>query len=210
MFANKKLQDELFCVREERNFFESRYTESVSEIQSLKTELQQAKQEIQRLRTQVLQQSGTNLDMQYSSPTKPNAPRSSLQAALKEIEPCASSLTGEEGDFDDDNDNLSETSSQDDARNIRHSAEKLLQWASYRSSMVSPRASAAIDGEEEQDGEPAAAAQPIGALIGKDQLTFDSDPEEDDEGDEPYAHHEEKKEDDRDEIQNLQGKFEQL
>ncbi|GAX11553.1 hypothetical protein FisN_22Lh243 [Fistulifera solaris] len=50
------LKDQLFCMREERNFFQSKYTEQVKEIESLKRQLELASNEILRLRRQVMQQ----------------------------------------------------------------------------------------------------------------------------------------------------------
>ncbi len=45
------LQNELFCVQEERDYFQSKYLEQVSEIRALKEELKKSKKEIRRLRT---------------------------------------------------------------------------------------------------------------------------------------------------------------
>jgi uncharacterized membrane protein YgaE (UPF0421/DUF939 family) len=50
------LKDQLFCLREERNFFQSKYTEQVKEIEALKKQLELASNEILRLRSQVMQQ----------------------------------------------------------------------------------------------------------------------------------------------------------
>lgn len=57
-FFNQKnnLSDQLFCMKEERNFFQSKYTEQVKEIEDLKKQLELASNEILRLRSQVMQQ----------------------------------------------------------------------------------------------------------------------------------------------------------
>jgi len=52
--GRKKLQDELFCVTEERNYFQQRYLEQVSEIMALKTELEHSKSEVRRLRQRLM------------------------------------------------------------------------------------------------------------------------------------------------------------
>mmetsp|Transcript_10365 Transcript_10365/g.25012 ORF Transcript_10365/g.25012 Transcript_10365/m.25012 type:complete len:214 (-) Transcript_10365:194-835(-) len=51
---NKKLQDDVFCLTEERNYFQSKYLEQISEITSMKEELSKAKREIQKLREEVM------------------------------------------------------------------------------------------------------------------------------------------------------------
>jgi len=54
LFGNQKLKDELFCVREERNYFQAKYLEQVSELHALKQELAHAKHEIRRLRLELM------------------------------------------------------------------------------------------------------------------------------------------------------------
>ncbi|OEU11437.1 hypothetical protein FRACYDRAFT_246045 [Fragilariopsis cylindrus CCMP1102] len=48
------LQNDLFCLQEERDYFESKFLEQVSEINALKIELKKSKKEVRRLRTYVL------------------------------------------------------------------------------------------------------------------------------------------------------------
>ena len=50
------LQNDLFCLQEERDYFESRFLEQVSEIDALKQELSKSKKEIRRLRMFLMQQ----------------------------------------------------------------------------------------------------------------------------------------------------------
>ena len=47
-------QDDVFCLTEERNYFQSKYLEQISEITAMKEELTKAKREIQKLREEVM------------------------------------------------------------------------------------------------------------------------------------------------------------
>lgn len=50
----KKLEDDVFCLTEERNYFQSKYLEQISEITALQRDLNNAKREIQKLRQEVI------------------------------------------------------------------------------------------------------------------------------------------------------------
>jgi hypothetical protein len=97
------LKDQLFCVREERNFFQSKYTEQVKEIEALKKQLELASNEILRLRSQVMQQRNETDDSYYAEEEK--------KTEWIESEP---------------------TQDKDEEEAIRRKASSLLQWAEFR------------------------------------------------------------------------------
>lgn len=168
VFGLQKLQNDIFCLTEERDYFQTKFLEQVSELKALKDELTAAKKEISRLRQEVMNNSSSQLSpsrieqLVVGSPSIKAAP-SSKDCVDKDDD--ASSLTAEDDDehLDDDDDDDDEcaveadrrrpkidvgglTDDDDDegkdddsGRDIRQSAEKLLQWASYRSSMATPR-----------------------------------------------------------------------
>jgi len=179
-----KLQNDVFCLTEERDYFQAKFLEQVSEIANLKDELHQSKTEIARLRTELMEQSRSGMvpfsssssspplvpaSTTGSSPTRQRprrrkgpapAPAGHLPEEEKKEEDDfddASSLTHEDGPLLSPShrpgDQLSLPSSSDEeeededdedvdsVQDIRQSAEKLLQWASYRSTMRSTRAS---------------------------------------------------------------------
>ena len=130
------LRDEIFCLTEERNFFRSKLLESVSEITALQKELQAQKREVDRLRRDLLNQCTKNLRIGYTSVSdgegteklmaKPDTEESTMSST-------AVSMHTHDGEDDDDEDDAGNHS--DSAKDIRQSAQKLLQWASYRSSL---------------------------------------------------------------------------
>lgn len=108
MFGRQSLKDQLFCAAEERDYFQSKYLEQVSEIALLKEQLAKSQAEIRRLRSEVM--------------------NTSLQSER--------SITDEkkqESDNDsvEDEDSIDETS-RSSQHDIRQNAAKLLQWADYR------------------------------------------------------------------------------
>jgi hypothetical protein len=187
VFGLQKLQNTIFCLTEERDYFQSRFLEQVSEIQALKNELIAAKKEISRLRQEVMNNNSSSLLPEMadqivvtSSPSKGNENKSKGNSNNKDQhddDDDASSLTAEdhddEGHLDDDDDNSDDANHHDEhdvakfdrqrprrgkidmgglddndddgikdddsGKDIRQSAEKLLQWASYRTSMGSIR-----------------------------------------------------------------------
>lgn len=127
VFGLQKLHDQIFCLQEERNYFQAKYLEQVSELQALRNELQKAKKEIVRLREEVM--GNDNLEKL----SKPKAD-SSQDTTI---------LTEDDNDDDDESKTTKTTMTpqrpkavaalQDEDVALRQSAEKLLQWASYRS-----------------------------------------------------------------------------
>lgn len=163
--STTKLQNDIFCLTEERDFFQAKFLEQVSEIANLKEELRKSKKEITRLRHELMGQSHANCSVSMTASSPPRSPVSRLVDA-GEFQPAkqqrqrpkeqeeekkdddASSLTNEDihrGAEDDEDDDDGESvasmassrdgADQDSVQEIRQSAEKLLQWASYRSSM---------------------------------------------------------------------------
>ena len=158
-----ELQDELFCVQEERDYFQSKFLEQVSEIKAMKDELAKSKKEIRRLRMFLMEQE--NNPTENIMPDQIETPKTGrpvvgpteddeedLHIAEKDD---ASSLTQDEMEELDKQDKRLEaeaaavttppqttTSSRyddepEEEEDVRKSAEKLLAWASYRSTMSS-------------------------------------------------------------------------
>jgi len=157
-----ELQDDLFCVQEERDYFQSKFLEQVSEIQAMKEELSKSKKEIRRLRMFLMDQEqanaktmpdqirtpknhgggGTNTTSPFGTSDEEEDESGGEHLAEKDD---ASSLTEEVEDLDDDRMGGSATTPRnaendgehgetaDEEEDVRKSAEKLLAWASYRS-----------------------------------------------------------------------------
>lgn len=183
-----QLQNDVFCLTEERDYFQTKFLEQVSEIANLKDQLKNAKKEIDKLRLELMQQSMANLNStvasanaswhdlpQGSSITNLTCPSSSLQHSKTPASPKTTTTTTAPAplltnDNDDDASSLTSASSaksdddvegneevikgaqtpqykgggaededNDSAKDIRQSAEKLLQWANYRSSVNTHR-----------------------------------------------------------------------
>lgn len=161
--TRSELQDDLFCLQEERDYFQSKFLEQVSEIKALKDELEKSKKEIRRLRMYLMEQENHPTDIppdQIQTPKNGNRASfvaddenpeddddSNLHVAEKDD---ASSLTQEEMEELDEQDERLEIEAvgctvvpkyEDEAKkedeDVRQSAEKLLAWASYRSNMSS-------------------------------------------------------------------------
>ena len=156
--TRSELQDELFCVQEERDYFQSKFLEQVSEIKAMKDELAKSKKEIRRLRMFLMEQENHPTSLmpeQIQTPKNGNTAfedngvisqdddDSNLHIAEKDD---ASSLTEDELEELDEQDErleegvttpkyLDEAKKEDE--DVRQSAEKLLAWASYRTNMSS-------------------------------------------------------------------------
>mmetsp|Transcript_28413 Transcript_28413/g.43719 ORF Transcript_28413/g.43719 Transcript_28413/m.43719 type:complete len:157 (-) Transcript_28413:385-855(-) len=126
--TSSTLKDELFCAKEERNFFQSKYLEQVSEIQALKDELAKARGEIRRLRQHLM--------------TKERSP-SVVEEPVTEV---TEEDNGNQADVEEDD----ETRSQQD---IRNNAAQLLQWANYRLTTSASTVRKATDSTDEDDDE---------------------------------------------------------
>lgn len=156
VFGLKKMQDELFCMTEERNYFQGKYLEQVSEIVALKEELRKARREILKIRGELMESSSTTLfaedsvqdSSEFQTPTKTNRRQSRrVSCAISEehqeekkesdnLDEHGESGEQEETDVTDDHDDENDDHDDEEdteAADIRQSAEKLLQWASYRS-----------------------------------------------------------------------------
>jgi len=178
--TNGSLRDEVFCLTEERNFFRTKLLESVSEMTALQKELQAQKREVHRLRQELLKQSTkssncshANTRSVFSDNEKTNTMNNNNKVETEEstmssTTAVSDSLPTHDSDDYDDTD-------ADSAKDIRQSAEKLLQWASYRSSVRQPRSTDSGD-EEHHHRHP---IQLI-TLLGDDN-DEDKDGEEDDE-----------------------------
>lgn len=218
-----ELQDDLFCVQEERDYFQSKFLEQVSEIKAMKEELENSKREIRRLRMFLMEQENhpTNI-MPDQIETPKNANRetfaagdeddgaddddSNLHIAEKDD---ASSLTEEEmEELDNQDERLEATTPADkyvddikkEEEEVRQSAEKLLAWASYRSNMSS-RASRS-GSQRSHNGDHSSVMSPSvmtsgsarQSLLGKMIETLEDDEESDNSPMKTPHHFEEKKE----------------
>ncbi len=122
-----KLQNDVFCLTEERDYFQAKFLEQVSEIASLKEELQKSKKEIARLRLELMEQGSSQPSRNVVDYGDSKPPQHRLQEEKKDDVDDgddASTISSLHADEQDDDDS---------AKDIRQSAEKLLQWASYRS-----------------------------------------------------------------------------
>lgn len=157
--GNKKLQDNVFCLTEERNYFQSKYLEQISEISALQNELANSKREIQKLRHEVM--SGSVAAMSIKDENK-EEDASTITLQTTERQPASVGPDGvpepnlidkenqgekeEEEHFDADESYTSseeeeEEEEQDEKKKLRSDAEKLLQWADYRESVTGGRTS---------------------------------------------------------------------
>lgn len=138
VFGIQKLQNEVFCLKEERDFFQEKYLEQVSEIASLKDELKLARREITRLRGQLMSsETISNVDgIEPSSPTSKAIRLRHLQNESTNDDQCStdSETCSNSTNSVRDEGVSSESDEEAEELDVRQSAEKLLQWASYRSS----------------------------------------------------------------------------
>eukprot|EP00339_Tiarina_fusa_P014669 CAMPEP_0117054750 /NCGR_PEP_ID=MMETSP0472-20121206/37942_1 /TAXON_ID=693140 ORGANISM="Tiarina fusus, Strain LIS" /NCGR_SAMPLE_ID=MMETSP0472 /ASSEMBLY_ACC=CAM_ASM_000603 /LENGTH=226 /DNA_ID=CAMNT_0004770455 /DNA_START=140 /DNA_END=820 /DNA_ORIENTATION=- len=156
VFGIQKLQNDVFCLTEERDYFQGKFLEQVSELSALKEELRLAKKEINKLRQQVMNTSNSGSSSGDKHLLMVSSPKSHKSAgggdgtidaeALKEAVAKKKKKNGDDDDSEEEDysEGSQATDIDDDdddedheAKDIRQSAEKLLQWASYRSSVVS-------------------------------------------------------------------------
>jgi hypothetical protein len=136
LFGASNLQNQVFCLTEERDFFQTKYLEQVSEISSLKEELLLVRREVSRLRGLVMSSENSS----HVIMTTPS-PKSNIQYGSEDsdgsstgTEECSkSTLTENSSDHDRTGESTDDEGAEEE-KDIRQSAEKLLQWASYRSS----------------------------------------------------------------------------
>lgn len=150
VFGNQqRLQNDVFCLKEERDFFQEKFLEQISEIGALKSELQNYKREVLKLREEVMTASSVS-GAHSCSLSGILAHNKNAKIQTEDKEDDASSLTCTEAltkhhldaDFEDDADeedvrsSASNDSKIKDIQSIRKSAEKLLNWADYRTSVT--------------------------------------------------------------------------
>lgn len=78
--TRSELQDELFCLQEERDFFQSKFLEQVSEIKAMKDDLAKSKKEIRRLRMFLMEQENQPNIMPDQIQTPKNSNREVFEA----------------------------------------------------------------------------------------------------------------------------------
>lgn len=140
VFGTKKLHDDVFCLTQERDFFQSRYLEQVSQIQDMKQEMEAYRKEIDRLRLELLSQSVQTASLEEKTAEDVTLRSMTIVAdvgAEKELEKdldVTSQLGDEEGQYEENERDEEEEKETSDAVDIRQNAAKLLQWANYRTS----------------------------------------------------------------------------
>lgn len=178
-----ELQNDIFCLQEERDFFQSKFLEQVSEIKAVKDELAKSKKEIRRLRVFLMDQENQNTDNILQMPHQIQTPKNSNRQAFVADGPNrdedaedshiaekddASSLTQDEmEDLDKQDERLEKelggvatppngthnSKPEKEEEDVRKSAEKLLAWASYRSNMSSRTSLSASASQRSQGGD---------------------------------------------------------
>jgi len=133
----KKLQDDIFCLSEERKFFELKMLEQVNEITELKKQFLNSKKEVTRLRGELMGELSMSLSLSSDV-----SPKDTVEAAeenycnsddISLTEGCVISLQKDDQSDDD---------SQKSAKEVRKSAKALLKWADFRSSSNTVKTSA--------------------------------------------------------------------
>mmetsp|Transcript_1917 Transcript_1917/g.2681 ORF Transcript_1917/g.2681 Transcript_1917/m.2681 type:complete len:160 (+) Transcript_1917:148-627(+) len=148
VFGNQKLNDQVFCLQEERDFFQGKYLEQVSELQFMREQLAKTKKEVVRLRQELM-------DRTPSEVKKPS------RSAEKETEEDTASCLTDDDDEEEEDGNGADVLYEED-KELRQSAEKLLQWASYRS--TAGRSSQSIRVTEEDVTEAEASSKEVDDL----------------------------------------------
>lgn len=132
--GNTNLKNEVFCLTEERDFLRSKLLESVSEMTALKEELRAQKRQVDRLRRQLMEGGGGgSLVLPLTPKTSPSLEKDVEDETTSSTSSEEVSSTAHASQEETENENDDEDA--DSAKDIRQSAEKLLQWASYQSSM---------------------------------------------------------------------------
>lgn len=149
VFGQKKLQDEVFCVTQERDFFRSKYLEQVSEIQQMKSDMERSRKEILRLRQELLDNSVDMSDgdeeekkddlVDQMAHISLNNVEDGQQSPPELRQEPSESADDEEEDDDENGEETEDFGNDDDSdehADIRQNAAKLLQWANYRTSVT--------------------------------------------------------------------------
>jgi hypothetical protein len=183
-----ELKDEIFCLTEERNFFRTKLLESVSEMTALQKELQAQKREVDRLRKELLSGKNTQQQQTRSVTTSSDSttgddggggggaekpkPELAEESTQSSTTARSESMPTQDGDEEDEHD-------VDSAKDIRQSAEKLLQWASYRSSLRP-----AVSGDSREDRHPIHSITLLGDCEHEQEDDEDDDDNDNDDDDE--------------------------
>ena len=178
VFGLQKLQNDVFCLTEERDYFQAKFLEQVSEIASLKEELRKAKKEISRLREEVM--GGSRLSIQIETEGESSLPLSTPRTPKsnkRREDDDNSTLTSSDQEEEEHN----EDTLDDDEKDIRQSAEKLLQWASYRSSVATART---VGSTPENSSLASPSSEPRDSLLDNVPRTIQSESFVDDDEDE--------------------------
>lgn len=82
VFGTSKLQDEIFCLKEERDYFQSKFLDQVSKYEHLKEELRLARKEISKLRGELLRKSDDEKRIESTSSKTSDTEFSSSSASV--------------------------------------------------------------------------------------------------------------------------------
>jgi hypothetical protein len=158
VFGQKKLQDEVFCVTQERDFFRSKYLEQVSEIQQMKSDMERSRKEIQRLRQELLDNSLDISDISHEEKSEAQAEQmaqtslaDTIDAGGQQAPPKELRQEPSESEDEGDGDCEEKEEVNDEAADIRQNAAKLLQWANYRTSVTLPKDESATPVTEDEE-----------------------------------------------------------
>lgn len=151
VFGTQKLQDEVFCLTQERDFFQSRYLEQVSQIQDMKQEMESYRKEINRLRLELLNQSAHACSLQDKITEDMTLRSMTIVAGFNspENESGTASKAKDEEEDGDESDVEGNTEEDAEALDIRQNAAKLLQWADYRTTARTSPAKETKDVDED-------------------------------------------------------------
>jgi hypothetical protein len=140
--GSKQLKNDVFCLTEERNYFQSKYLEQISEITSMQSELNSAKREIQKLREEVMTNSVASISLKdehkeedASILTRLTLEEPERQQVSSDEEESKKQPASPETQSSAESEEEYEENQVDEKQKLRMDAERLLQWADYRSSV---------------------------------------------------------------------------
>jgi hypothetical protein len=158
VFGTKKLHDDVFCLTQERDFFQSRYLEQVSQIQDMKQEMEAYRKEIDRLRLELLNQSFQAASLEEKTAEDVTLRSMTIVANVgsekelgKDLD-TTSQLGDDEGQCEEnEREEEEEERESTDAIDIRQNAAKLLQWANYRTSVRTISVPGKVTKDQDED-----------------------------------------------------------
>jgi hypothetical protein len=152
----EKLHNEIFCLKQERNFFKEKYTDQLNDIQDLQDSVKRGKKEIDRLRDELIklaQQTReppaedeeslteTDINIHETSVSVASVDEANSEITKEQNRSKLENISEEDGsvtteDDDDESSEGGEESAEEDNEmvDIRANAAKMLIWANYQCS----------------------------------------------------------------------------